>query len=280
MRPVREALCLMLVATAATALAEPTGRDINPGVLGPNALPPLPNESPVVTNGLQVSLGWAGQLSTPHGAADVSMLVPFRLEFGLFDRVAFAAEGAPFELWQYSPETNEAWAPARARGITRADVRLATRVLLWREAGWRPATAVRVTLKTATGEDLFTRRFLDAPAYQFDALTRWHWLWGVTRLEAWLSVGFLAWQQGAAGQNDAVTWAGTVRASWAHVAARLEGRGFMGWLRFDAPVVLAAVVELGLTPQWTVLVQASRTFRDPPAVELGVMVRVRLSDEP
>lgn len=274
MKRVAAAGTVLVLGVALTAVAEPTGRDINPGVLGPNALPVLPNESPLVTSGLQVSLGWAGQLSTPNGAPDLSMLLPFRLEVGLLERVAFVADGAPFELWQYSTETNVAWAPSRSRGITRADVRLGTKVLLWREAGLRPAAALRVTLKTATGEDLFTRRFIDAPAYQFDALTRWHWLAGLTRLEAWLSVGFLAWQQGAAGQNDAFTWAGTVRASWAHVAARLEARGFVGWLRFDAPVVLSTLLELHLTPQWTVMLHATRTFRDPPGLELGVMARL------
>ncbi|MBE2252906.1 MAG: hypothetical protein IAE78_25460 [Myxococcus sp.] len=273
-------LSVLLVTCALGARAEPMGRDINPGVLGPNALPTLPNEAPWVAEGVLVQLGWAGQLSTPEGGGlDGSMLVPFRAEVGLFRRVAFAADGSPFELWQYSPETNAAWAPKRSKGITRADVRLATKVLLWSESFLRPASAVRVTLKTATGEDLFTRRFLDAPAYQLDLLNAWHWLFGRTRLELWASAGFLAWQQGAIGQNDAVTYAATVLARWPFVAARLELRGYAGWLRFDAPITLATTVELTLSPHVEVVLNASRTFRDPPFVEVGAAVRVRAPTE-
>lgn len=266
--------------TALAAHAEPMARDINPGVLGPNAIPTLASEAPWVSNELHAQLGWSGQLSTPEGGGvDMSMLVPFRVELGLFKRVAFAVDGSPFELWQYSPETNAAWVPRRSRGITRADVRLSTKVLLWNEATVRPATAVRVMLKTATGEDLYTRRFLDAPAYQFDLLNAWHWNPGTTRLEAWAAVGFLAWQQGAVGQNDAVTLAGTFVARWPLLAVRLELRGYAGWQRLDAPVTLATVLELRLTEGVDVLLNASRTFRDPPSLDVGAAVRVRLPTE-
>ncbi|MDX2013586.1 MAG: hypothetical protein SFW67_25560 [Myxococcaceae bacterium] len=270
-------LLLLVVPLALPALGQPMGRDINPGALGANALPPLANESPRVGDAAVFQLGWAGQLSAPLGAGvDGSMLVPFRVEVPVGPRVAVAAEGSPFELFRYSAQTNEAWAPRRSQGITRGDVRLSTKVLLWSEAGPRPVTAVRVTLKTATGEDLFTRRFLDAPAYQFDALASWHRTVGQTRLEAWLLVGFLAWQQGAVGQNDALAWAGTLVARWPLWAVRVEGRGFVGWQRGDKPVVLATQLEATLTPLVDVLVHASRGFVDPPLVEVGAAVRVRV----
>lgn len=270
-------LLVLAVLPALSALGQPMGRDINPGVLGANALPPLANESPRVGDVAVLQLGWAGQLSTPVGdGVDASMLVPFRLEVPVGHRVAFAADGSPFELFRYSTQTGDAWSPRRSQGITRADVRLSTKVLLWNEAGVRPVTAVRVTLKTATGEDLFTRRFLDAPAYQFDALASWHRVLGRTRLEAWLLVGFLAWQQGAVGQNDALAWAGTLVARWPLWAVRVEGRGYLGWQRGDKPVVLATWLEATLTPLVDVLVHASRGFLDPPLVEVGAAVRVRL----
>jgi hypothetical protein len=270
-------LAALLLGLALPALGQPMNRDINPGVLGANALPPLVNESARVGDALVLQLGWAGQLSTPVGSGvDQSMLVPFRLEVPVGRRVAFAADGSPFELFRYSDPTREAWAPRRSQGITRADVRLSTKVLLWEASGLRPATAVRATLKTATGEDLFTRRFLDAPAYQFDALASWRWGCGQTRLEAWLLLGFLAWQQGAIGQNDALAWAGTLVARWPLWAVRVEGRGYLGWQRFDRPVVLATQVEATLTSVVDVLVHGSRGFVDPPLVEVGAAVRVKL----
>lgn len=269
---------LLLALASLSSSAEPMGREINPGVLGPNALPVLPSERPWVRPGLSVSLGWAGQLSTPVGGVDRSMLVPFRLEFGLFRRVSFSADGSPFEIYSYSPESRAAWAPSRPEGVTRGDVRLATKVLLFSDDGWRPATAVRVTLKTATGEDLHTRRFIDAPAYQFDALAAWRLRFGAMHLEAWLLVGFFAWQQGAAGQNDAVTWAGTVSARWPLVVTRLEGRGYVGWLRDDKPVALSGAVELSLTPVLDVIISATRTFRDPATFELAAALRFTVSE--
>jgi hypothetical protein len=268
---------VMSVLISLAVYAEPTGRNINPGVLGPNALPPLPSEAPWVVDEVNAHIGWSGQLSTPEGrGVDVSMLVPFRIELGLFKRVAFAADGSPFELWQYSPETVAAWTPRRSKGITRADVRLSTKVLLWHEAAVRPATAVRVTLKTATGEDLFTRRFLDAPAYQFDALNAWHWNLGLTRLEVWATFGFLAWQQGAAGQNDAVTFGGTLVARRPLFAVRIEGRGYAGWQRLDAPFTLSSLLEVRLTESVEMLVNVARTFRDPPSLDVGAALRIRI----
>lgn len=269
--------CLSLVVCgwAWAATAQPSGREINPGVLGPNALPPLENERPWVDEGATVCLGWAGQISTPHGGIDRSMLTPFRLSVGLARRVAFSADGAPFEVFDYSSQTQQAWQPHGSSGVTRADVRLATKVLLFDEHHLRPAAALRVTLKTATGEDLGNRRFIDAPAYQFDLIAGWHWSFGTSRLEAWLSVGFFAWQQGAAGQNDAVTWAATVllrRALW---SVRAETRGYKGWLQADLPIVLAATFDVVLVPQLEAFVGPTWTVRDPPSLGLSAGVRVR-----
>jgi hypothetical protein len=270
----------LLASIALPVLAQPMNRDINPGVLGANALPPLLNEPAVIGDAVVLQLGWAGQASTPVGdGVDLSMLVPFRIEVPLMRRVAFTADGSPFEWWRYSAKTRDAWLPRRSEGLTRADVRLSTKVLLWEERGLRPSAAVRVTLKTATGEDLFTRRFLDAPAYQFDALATWHRLVGRTRLEAWLLAGFLAWQQGAVGQNDAVAWAATVVARWPFLAVRVEARGYVGWQRGDKPVVLAGQVESVLTPAVDVVLHVSRGFVDPPSVEVGAALRVRVPVE-
>ncbi len=269
----------LIVASTVALAAPPEGRSINPGVLGANALPTLPSEAPWIDDAVVLQLGWSGQLSTPAGGGlDQSMLVPFRAGLGLVERVQFWAEGSPFELWQYSPETNGAWTPKRSKGITRADVRLATKVLLFPEAGLRPATAVRVTLKTATGEDLSTRRFLDAPAYQLDAIAGWHWLLGTIRLEAWATVGFLAWQQGAIGQNDAFAYAATVQAKWPFVSVRLELRGYAGWIHDDKPVTVAAQGELLISPAFSLVLHGSRTFFDAPSVEVGLAAKVRLGE--
>lgn len=259
------------------ATQAPEGRAINPGVLGANALPTYPGEAPWVGDDALLSIGWAGQLSTPLGGGlDQSMLATFRLELPIARRVAIISEGAGFELFQYSPETRALWSPRRSKGITPADVLGGFKMLVMHDKGARPAVAFRFITKTATGERLNTRRFTDMPAYLVSLIAGWRTLVGTVRGEAWLHVGFYSWQQGQAGQNDALALGGTVAARWPHVSAVVDLRGYAGWQRFDAPVTLAAQVELQLFPAFDVVLGASRTFQDPPSFELRATARLRL----
>lgn len=255
----------------------PQGRDINPGVLGPNALPTYWGEGPWVGDDALISVGWAGQLSWPEGGGlDQSMLATFRLELPIANRVSIITEGAGFELFQYSRETYAAWQPRRSKGITPANVLGGFKLLIMRDRGARPALAFRFITTTATGEKLNTRRFTDMPAYLLSLITGWKRLIGMVRTEAWVHVGFFSWQQGQAGQNDALAYGASLSARWPHVTALLDFRGYIGWQRFDAPVSLAARTEFQLFPAFDVIVSAGTTFRDPPSFEVTVSGRVRL----
>ena len=268
------AVCL----TALPALADgmPTGRDINPGLLGFNALPVYELETPWVGDQWAVSLGLAGQVSSPllAGAADVSMTTPFRLEYPFARRVLIEVFGEPFEVFSYSAQTQSAWSPSRANGITRADVSVGTRVALFNGSGWIPAVGLRVLLKTATGENLANRRFLDAPAYQFDLLVAEKFPLRRGALEAAVVGGFFCWQQGEVGQNDA--WEFALRGSWEYgrFAARTELRGYRGWQHADAPVVLALRGEFQATPWLQLYAGTSWTVVDPAGWDVRFGLRV------
>lgn len=266
---------LALAALPALADGPPTGRDINPGLLGLNALPAYELETPWVGDRWSVSLGLAGQVSSPlRGTTDVSTVTPFRLEYPFARRVSLEVFGAPFEVYSYSAPTVAAWAPSHANGVTRADVSIGTRVAIFNGSGWFPAVGLRVLLKTATGEDLANRRFLDAPAYQFDLLVAEKFPLRRGALEAAVAVGFFCWQQGAAGQNDAFAWA--LRGSWqdGRFAARTELRSYRGWQRGDAPVVLAVSADFQALPWLQLYAGTSWTVVDPAGWDLRAGFRV------
>lgn len=266
------AVCLVLTTSNASS-AEPVGREINPGVLGANALPPAETSGPWIEPSWSVSVGSAWQLSWPTAGTDVSATLPFRLEVPFVGRVAVWADGSPFELYRYSPETVKAWAPSHTDGGTRADVTIGMRVLITEGNHWLPAIGLRLLVKTATGEDLFNRRFIDAPAYQFDLLLGRRFELSMARLELALNVGFLAWQQGEAGQNDA--FAASLRAKWVQGAftAKLELRGYAGWEKNDTPFVMAVGGEWALGPGVSVWATLAQSFLDPVSTDLRAGLR-------
>jgi len=263
----------VICALACAATAAPVGREINPGSLGANALPPAETNTPWVDDTWSVSLGNAVQLSWPNGGADVSATIPFHLEVPFVGRFAFWADGSPLELYQYSRESVRAWAPAHTDGGTRADVTIGARMLVSKGNEWVPEVGLRILVKTATGEDLTTRRFLDAPAYQFDLLLGRRIELSLGRLELALCIGFLAWQQGGVGQNDAL--AGSGRVSWVRDALtlRLELRGYAGWESLDKPLVLSAGAEWALHPGVSLWGAVAQGFSDPVLTDVRFGLR-------
>lgn len=268
---------LMALVGAAECWAQPGPREINPGLLGANALPPFEVGGPWIDDRWVLSFGVAGQLSWPRKDTDVSYTLPFRLEYPFVRRAALWVEGTPLEGYSYSLATQRAWAPSRPAGVTPGDVTFGSRFVLFPGKGWLPALGVRVVVKTATGEDLRTRRFLDAPAYQFDALVgeRFQLEGGrLGLLELSASVGFLAWQQGTSGQNDAVAGSGRLRWAHEHLALRLEVRGYAGWQGADRPLVGVLGAEWKVAAPLSLELVGTRSFVDPPGFELRLGVRL------
>jgi hypothetical protein len=209
------------------------------------------------------------------GASDYSLIAPFRLSWPFARRVAFILEGTPAEFWSVSPPTQEAWSTTLTQGLINGDVRIGARFLLYEGAELLPGLALRVLTKTTSGKDPRNRRFLDAPGYLFDLVAGERWrLSPALELEAWLCLGFLAWQQAGYGQNDALSWSATSLAHLPWGTLLLEARGYQGWQRYDRPLVLMAGLELPLDPHLHLLTSLQRTFRDPQGVELRTSLRL------
>jgi len=265
---------LVVVLSSVGAWGQPTGRDINPGLLGFNALSPFETTGPWVGERWLVAFGAGLQLSSPESGADVSYTVPFRFEYPFVKRASLWLEGSPFEAFTYTRATQLAWSPNRPAGVTRGDISFGSRFLVYSGTGWFPAIGVRVLVKTATGENLANRRFLDAPAYQLDFLfgERLEVLGG--ELELAVCLGFLAWQQGEAGQNDAFAGSGRARWEWGRLAARVEVRGYSGWQHNDRPLVGLVGLEWRFTEALQVEASATRSFRDPPGLDFRIGVKL------
>ncbi|QRK06618.1 hypothetical protein JQX13_42135 [Archangium violaceum] len=244
-------------------------------------MPPQPGEEPWVGNHWIAQVGLAFQQTDyPGGARDFSAISPFRLSYPFAGRVALIVEGTPLEAWVVSWQTQDAWRPRRWNGLTKGDIRIGAKFLLYGGRGWIPGVALRALTRTTTGKDVEDRRFMNAPGYLFDLVFGERWsLSPEVGLEAWLSAGFLAWQQAGFGQNDAFNWSATTLLHLPRASVRLEARGYQGWEQYDKPLVLMAGLELPISSNFQFLLTTQRTLRDPEVFDVRVGLRFRGSTE-
>lgn len=270
------ALALALL-TSSTVHAAQAGNHLNPGTMGPNALPPERGEPAWIDRGWSAELGVATQSSVgPGGELDFSATFPFRVEYAFGTRASLFVEGTPVEAWLASVTTEQLWGLPDYAGLTKGDVRIGGKFLLWGGNQVFPAVGLRALTKTTTGKGVEDRRFINAPGYLFDLLiSKRFQLSGELALEAWTDIGFLAWQQGSYGQNDAPAYSGTLKLAWASgVALRAELRGYSGWEGDDRPWVIATEAELPVREGLSVVLAVSHSFRDPVSTDVRAGIRI------
>ncbi len=264
-------------------MAQEFGRDAyNPGLLGPNALPPQANEAAWIPPSPQIALGVALQRTeSVLGADDASLILPFRVEVPFARRAALLVEGQPFEWWLASAETREVWQPSTWNGLSKADIRIGAKFLLFNGARRWPSVGLRALTKTTTGKDFFDHRFINAPGYLFDLLVSQRF--GLPRnwaIDAIGNAGFLAWQQGAFGQNDAPSLSLGVRAVRPEFTLSLEGRAYWGYQNFDKPLLVSLRVELPFSQWFSAYLSMNSGLRDPVYLDVRTGLRFGLPVEP
>lgn len=267
-------LLLLLVAFGATS-AGAREHWMNPGTMGANALPSVPVQAPWIEDFTLLQVGVAAQSGWLN---DTSLLPTFRLINPIGKYAEMYLEGAPFEGWWSSPQTREAWGLTRTEGLAKADIRFGFKALLADAGPGLPKLAFRALTKATTGKDVVSRRFVDGPAYHLEVLLgqRVQAPHGV-HVDVLSSVAYWIWQQGDAGQNDAMHYglAVNVQATerW---SAGLEGRGYMGWQTNDKPLVLGARVGF-VAASWLELVATVNVgLVDAPRLEGRLDLRFRL----
>jgi hypothetical protein len=229
------------VVVAAAAAAQEAGSPdwpLVPGRMGYNALPVMPNADPVIGPLAEIEIAGAVQLSgldaRNHAATPyLRLTVPFR------EIAALEVDATPIEFWRTSAATQQRLQALDRADGTPGDVRFGARFLLLRERR-RPALGLRLTVKSATGKGLASRRFTNAPGYEIDVLLgKDMGTLGAARLRALARVGFLSWQYAQNTQDDAVAYGGVLRATGpSGVALELDWRGYAGWRVADSPSVL------------------------------------------
>lgn len=251
---------------ASPALGQDFGRDAyNPGLLGPNALPPYTNEPAWIAASPQVSLGIAVQRTeSVLGADDASLILPFRVEVPFFGRASLIIEGQPFEWWLASAETREKWQPSTWNGVSKADIRIGAKFLVFNGARRWPSATLRAMTKTTTGKSFFDHRFINAPGYLFDLLISHRFVlprqWAIDVI---FNGGFLAWQQGAFGQNDAPSFSLGARGVRPEFTLTTELRTYWGYQNYDKPLLLALRIDVPISRWLTAYIGVNLGLRDP-----------------
>lgn len=272
----RWALCAALgLATAAGAGARDSA--FNPGLMGPNAVPTIPGDSPWPGTHIRSGIGVAVQRATsPAGGRDWSLTVPLFLSVPIGSRVALLSDGTPLEAFWVSPESQRGWGLTQASGVVQGDTRLGVKFLLLADPS-APAVALRLVLKTTTGKGRPLRRFLDAPGYLIDLPFAYQWrLPRRLTLEVGGAIGFLAWQQPDYAQNDAYTYFTRAILSGPWWQAGLEVRGFVGWQRRDRPITVEAFGSVALHRLVALTFSALANLQDPAYQQLSIGVRTAL----
>lgn len=271
---VRFVLAAALTCAARVASA---GQDfwVNPGTMGPNAVLTLPGDAATIPTELTIRVAMAGQRTA---AGDLSATPHYLIEGPLGRWASMLAEGRPVEFWSVTQATREAWGIGRDRGTEKGDISFGVKFLLFDGHRKWPSFVLRNMTKTTTGKGYAERRHINSPAYQLDGLISWPFAEAAgAKLEGWISAGFLAWQQGADGQNDAFTWSATMVARWPGASlVKLEARGFDGWQKHDQPFVLAATAEWAVHRRVSLYTTANVGLRDAPQIDahLGVVLRL------
>lgn len=249
---------------------------VNPGSMGANALPVFPADTPWSEEFSQVSVGAAYQ----YGKRGDSSLVPtFRLAAPFGKWVTAYLEGTPIEAWWSSAQTRADWALPRSEGVGKGDIRFGVKLMFLDLGADKPKLGLRAVTKTTTGKDYAARRFTDAPAYLIDFLFGHRFVLGDTlHLDLVSTLGFWAWQQGTAGQNDAIHFALGGRLRWQDLATlALEARGYVGWQRAeDAPIVVSARAAFDLGRYVELGVTANVGFIDAPRAEARLDLTFKL----
>jgi hypothetical protein len=240
---------------------------VNPGTMGPNALPSVPGESPRSDGPATLRLAAAGQQTF---AGDLSVVPWYRLETPFRKWITVISEGRTFEFWTATRQTQEAFGLSQSSGIERGDLSFGVKFLLFDGGPRWPSVGFRNLTKSTTGKGLARRRFINAPAYLLDFLFSQP-LGTVANLslEMWASAGLYVWQQGTNGQNDAFAWSSTLLARTERGSSLMLGvRGFQGWQAYDKALVLTASGEWAFSKHVGGLLTLNAGVRDAPRLEL------------
>lgn len=241
---------------------------------GPNAFPvPTPLDGRV-QDSLHIEVAADGYFSATHGrTADVRLeaTVP------LFTRYASLTVWMPVQEWYDWTE----------RGHGTGDVYVTTNIQLLtpsfprlretRAARYLPDVALRVGLKTASGEQAERKRHYDDPGYWFDLSAGKGWQVQDWRFRVSGTIGFLCWQTTTSRQNDAYYYGLGAEVRHTYVGLKVGWQGYTGWETGDKPMTIGATLS-GYAKGFEPFVKYEYGLRDYPyhAVRVGLAYNLNI----
>lgn len=245
-----------------------------PGNMGPFAIPVLRLEDAVIGDDVLVEISGLGAIS--RGGGDQAVTPYFRLMIPFRQLAALEFDGMPIEAWQTTQDTQLAYGAQNRSGVSKGDIRFGARFYVFRETEKIPAFGVRFMTKSTTGKDFEDHRHTNAPAYYLDALAAKTLLENrgfIRRLRVMAQAGFLAWQQGSNGQDDAVTFGAAVETIFQNKLALKTGvSGYAGWEKQDKPVLANLEVSYPIPHVRFLLGVDLGITKDAPAVQARIGV--------
>ncbi len=237
-------------------------------------MPVWPGETPLIVDTIDVQVGAAAQVGL-FGDSALTPLLHLDVPFGRYAQAFIDTQ--PVEWWWSSARSRAAYGSSDVSGVTKGDLRFGGKFLILDGANEKPSFALRLFTKTTTGKDTINRRFIDAPAYLIDGLFGMPLALPLDfAVEITASGGFFAWQQGDAGQNDAVQFAAaaTLRRHRWELAA--EVRGYFGWQTNDKPIVASVRAAIPFNTWLRLLLAVNLGFADAPPLDARLAFEFRL----
>lgn len=206
-----------------------TATEVAPGFFGPNAFPVpdmLPGRADSVMTIELAADGYLGYM----GARTADLFA--RVRVPLFSKRANLSIWMPVQEW---------YSDSLGRGHGTGDVYISTDIQLWKARRYGPDVALRVGIKTASGEQYQLKRHFDSPGYWFDLSLGRSFYVRDWEMRVGATAGFLCWQTGVERQNDAVYYGLQALARYKYVEAALTWSGYVGWENAgDRPMTLKA----------------------------------------
>lgn len=175
--------------------------EINPGFLGPNALPVPQLRETRVGSKMRASLGLESHYQRNRelvGNPRFAIFLPFS------ERAALRLSGEPLEYFVTSSDLQNERNALNKRGFAPGDLYFGAMFQIL-DRDYDPIDlSLNVTTKSTTGKGLESSRHTDAPGYIIDVtLADTDYTAGGIKYKLSSYIAFLAWQTGLGEQNDA-----------------------------------------------------------------------------
>lgn len=223
-------LFLLIIQTANSQLVY-----YSPAWFGPNANP-VPESSNGNINKF-TSISFSGNYY--FGFGDETKNLSIKAE------VPLLSEKVSLSIWTILPETYKVTPELAAlrnmkqtEGTAVGDIYLQTKFLILEEKVFLPKVLGRISLKTASGNNMVNRRFFDTPGYFFDLEILKNIYQNKTEdleISTVLNLGFLSWETSNSIQNDAPWYSCNLLISKDNISLENSLSGYYGWMSIKKP---------------------------------------------